>query len=358
MIRKQTTQSMFNAMMIVLGLIISLTACTGLNNQPTDTASSSEKPGVSSLGAWDVNSDGIIVVGFSQIWSRYAWNKANNQSFRDHFIAANGFQLLFSDADGDDAVQKAQVRAFINQGVEVIILQPLNYYGWELILQEAKDKGIPVINSHRILNNIEDLIAFQLDYDFRSQADRAVAWLEAHITTTGLNHKDIRVVYLQAMVTGLGDYERVLGFEAGAEENGWTVVRYISANYTRSSGEKAMAQMLETVKPQDFNVIWCDSDEVTAGAIDALLAKGLDPKDYIIISFGGGKTGVQMIKDGLINAITQAWNPLYGPQLGDLILRASKGEVLESPQYVTEEIIDSTNADQMLLLVYDDTGGY
>ena len=53
-------------------------------------------------------------------------------------------------ADFDNARQKQAnqikaIRSFISQQVDYIVLSPIEESGWDTVLQEAKDAGIPVI---------------------------------------------------------------------------------------------------------------------------------------------------------------------------------------------------------------------
>ena len=49
------------------------------------------------------------------------------------------------DCDNDNAVQLEAVRNFIEQGVDYIVIAPIETAGWNTVLAEAKEAGIPVI---------------------------------------------------------------------------------------------------------------------------------------------------------------------------------------------------------------------
>jgi len=305
----------------------------------------------SDMGAWDTNGDGIIVVGFAQTGSESGWRTANSQSFRDFFVPANGFDLKFGDANGDDATQKAQVRDFISQGVEVIVIQPLSNDGWEPVLREAKDAGIPVINSDRRLQGLDEYYEFFFGSDMLGEGQRAVAWLEEHVAANNLSNDDIKIIHLQGQMGSDAQAGRTQGLEEGVAANGWTIVAQQTGEFARDKGQAAMAAILNSVKADDFTVVWGENDDMIYGAIDAMEAKGLDPKDYIIISFDGNLSAVQMVADGIIDAIAEC-NPLLGQQVGELILRASRGEQIESPQFSVEGVIDITNVEEKLPLAF------
>ena len=53
--------------------------------------------------------------------------------------------LIFDNARQKQANQIKAIRSFISQQVDYIVLSPIEESGWDTVLQEAKDAGIPVI---------------------------------------------------------------------------------------------------------------------------------------------------------------------------------------------------------------------
>ena len=87
---------------------------------------------------------GKLILGFSQIGSESAWRTRNTQSI---FEAAdyNDIQIIFDDAQQKQENQLKAIRSFIVYQVDVIAFVPIVSTGWDNVLQEAKDAGIPVI---------------------------------------------------------------------------------------------------------------------------------------------------------------------------------------------------------------------
>jgi len=133
--------------------------------------------------------------------------------------------------------------------------------------------------------------------------------------------------------------DRTAGLMAGVAKNDWTIVAQKSGSFRKDEGQNAMAAILDSVGKDDFTVVWGENDDMIYGAIDAMWERGLDPRDYIIVSFDGNGSAVQMVADGIIDAIAECY-PKFGPDVGALILRASSGEKIPSPQYIDEGVID------------------
>jgi fructose transport system substrate-binding protein len=87
-----------------------------------------------------------------------------------------------------------------------------------------------------------------------------------------------------------GDYEIVGNAATGANEEG---------------GQAELEKLL--AKNKDINVVYTINEPTAAGAAQAMNAAGKKPDDYILVSVDGGKTGVQDVADGNIDATSQQY---------------------------------------------------
>ena len=98
------------------------------------------------LGMFSVAAaEDVITIGFAQVGHESDWRAANTLDYQNTFTAENGYELLFVDADNDHTAQMEAVRNFIQQEVDYIVICPVQEAGWDVVLQEAQDAGIPVI---------------------------------------------------------------------------------------------------------------------------------------------------------------------------------------------------------------------
>ena len=93
-----------------------------------------------------------IVVGYSQLGAESDWRSANTESMKSTFTSENGYELIFEDGQQKQANQMTAIRMFIQQEVDYIVLAPVTETGWDTVLQEAKDAGIPVIIVDRMVD--------------------------------------------------------------------------------------------------------------------------------------------------------------------------------------------------------------
>ena len=116
----------------------------------------------------------LTVIGVSQVGSESGFRVANSESIRSVFTEEAGYHLLFEDARQKQDNQIAAIRKFIQQQVDYILLMPLCVTGWDSVLQEARDAGIPVILVDRMAQVEDDsLYAAHVGSDFRWEGEQA-----------------------------------------------------------------------------------------------------------------------------------------------------------------------------------------
>ena len=329
-----------------VALVVSFTACgTSTPSTPPDTGAGNATG--YNLQVKDVDGDGLITLGFAQVGAESGWRTANTQSYKDYFVPANGFKLVFADANQDPDKQKQDVRDLISQGVEVIDIAPVTDSGWEPVLQEAKDAGIPVVISDRQLSVSDDLYLTYFGGDMYAEGQRVTDFIKQYMATNNMTTANI--VHLQGTIGSTAQIGRSKALTEAAAANGWNVVYEQTGEFTQAKGQEVMEAFLQQNK--DFNIVYSENDDMTYGAIAAMESKGLDPTKYLIVSFDGNKSAVQMVIDGKIKAIGQC-NPLLGPQVGQLIKDSMAGKDIPKITYSQEVLIDSTNAQEQLAVAF------
>ena len=88
----------------------------------------------------------------AQVGAESGWRTANTKSIQDSAEEA-GFDLKFSDAQQKQENQIKAIRTYIQQKVDVIAFSPVVESGWDTVLKEAKDAGIPVILTDRAVDS-------------------------------------------------------------------------------------------------------------------------------------------------------------------------------------------------------------
>ncbi len=276
--------------------------------------------------------DGKIVMGFSQVGAESGWRTANTKSIQEAAKEA-GIELKFSDAQQKQENQIKAIRSFIQQKVDVIAFSPVVESGWDPVLREAKNAGIPVILTDRAVDSTDtSLYRTFLGSDFVEEGRRAARWLVEEFKD---DPGPVNIVELQGTTGSAPANDRKAGFEEViASEPKFKIVASQSGDFTRAKGKEVMEAFLKSTP--DIDVLYAHNDDMGLGAIEAIEGAGKVPgKDIKIITIDAVRDGMQALADGKINFIVEC-SPLLGPQLMDLAKKIVAGEEVPA-RVVTEE---------------------
>lgn len=284
----------------------------------------------------------LIVVGYAQVGAESDWRTANTESFRSTFTEENGYKLLFDDAQQKQENQIKAIRSFIQQEVDYIVVAPVVETGWETVLEEAKEAGIPVILSDRMMDvSDESLYECWVGGNFIKEGEDAAAWLKTYLEGLGRGEEAINIVTLQGTIGASAQVGRTDGFASGMQDN-WTMLDKQTGEFTQSKGQEVMESFLK--KYDDIDVVVCENDNMAFGAVDAIKAAGKTcgpDGDIIIISFDAVSAAFDSMIAGDINAAFEC-NPLHGPRVDEIIKKLEAGETVEKIQYVDEAYFDTS----------------
>ena len=239
----------------------------------------------------------VIKVGFAQVGHESDWRAANTKNYQDTFSAANGYELSFVDCDNDHAVQIETVRGFIEQELDYICIAPIQSAGWDTVLQEAQDAGIPVLIVDRAVDADASLYTTALGCDMITEGETAGNWLAEY-----LDGEDANILVIEGSVGASATLGRTEGFNnIVADHSEWEVLDSQSGDFTQAGGQEVMESFIKSYS--DFNVVVCQNDNEAYGAMDAMDAAGITygvDGDVIIISFDATHDGLQYTLDGKI----------------------------------------------------------
>lgn len=276
-------------------------------------------------------------VGFSQSEPDSAsFRAAETQSIRDA-AAEVGAELVVTNANNELPKQINDIQDMLNQGIEILIIAPVNSDGLDPALQAAQDQGVPVVTIDRKITNesCSDYLTF-LGSDFVEQGERAADAL-ADITGGEANV----AILLGPSGNNVTD-GRANGFKdrVEAEHPGITIAAEQTANASRSEGQEVTAQLLQS--NPDIDAVYAFNDESGLGAMTAISEAGMVPgEDVVIVSIDGTRNAVEAIVAGSYNAVIES-NPRFGPLVFETLQRFYDGEaipedlIIEDGEYTQE----------------------
>lgn len=292
-----------------------------------------------------------IVVGVSQLGSESGWRTANTESLQNAFTKQNGYFMIFQNARQKQDNQIKTIRGFISQRVDYIVFSPVVETGWETVLQEAKEAGIPVILMDRNVN-IRDrsLYVTCVGSDFVEEGERAGRWLEKDLRKRGLDESQINIVVLKGTEGSTAQIGRTIGFSTVASDHlNWNILEQEYADFTSAKGREVMETFLK--KYPDIDVVVSQNDDMTFGAIEAIKDSGQTVGiggDITIISFDAVHDALEMVAKGIINVDIEC-NPNQGEYLSQVIDMLEDGQEVEQQYYVEENVFTIENVTRELL---------
>ncbi len=323
-----------------INILLTVSLCcslAGCNTRPIGTEADS-----------DVKEDDLIVVGFSQVGSESYWRNANTDSMKSVFTKENGYKLIFEDAQQKQTNQITAIRSFIQRDVDYIVLAPVVETGWDTVLSEAKEAGIPVIIVDRQVDVSDDtLFKCWVGSDFELEGKLVCMWMSKYFNLHGIKPESIHIADIQGTLGSSAQIGRTKGFDHMASLYGWDVVAYEEGEFTKSKGKEAMSSILRS--HGNVNVVYCENDSEALGAIEVLESSGkkcgsnINKGETMIVSFDGfNEEARSCIADGRISCIGEC-NPDHGPRVESIIRKLEAGEEPEKYQYVTEGLFANTS---------------
>ena len=246
-------------------------------------------------------------------------------------FAEAGVELKFSDGQGKQENQIKAIRSFIQQQVDVIILSPVVDTGWDTVLDEAKDAGIPVILSGRGVDSPDELWATFLGADFVIEGEKAGNWAVEEFADAD----SVKVVELFGTTgstpptTVQRDILNIVGGDPKFE-----VIASQTGDFTHAGGKQVMEAFLQSNPVIDL--VYARDDDMGLGAVEAIEAAGLEPGvDIKVVTVDAVKDGMVALSQGKLNFIVEC-SPLHGPQLVEIAQTLFDGGTVDR-RIITEE---------------------
>ncbi|WP_432572588.1 ABC transporter substrate-binding protein [Kineococcus sp. SYSU DK005] len=287
--------------------------------------------------------DGDAVrVGFSQLSAEGSWRAANTASVRAALTPEHGFDLRLSEDEQKQEGQVAALRRFIAEDVDVIAFSPVVEDGWDQVLREARDAGIPVVLVDRsITTALPDAYVTRIGADFRAEGRRAGRWVLR-------NAPGAEVFELQGTLGSGAQVGRQEGFDALV---GDAVVGAATGGFTRAGGRDVTAAALEAWPGLDL--VFAHNDDMALGAVEALRAAGRRPGvDVRVVSVDGTRDALRALAAGDLDLVVEC-DPQFGDQLARVLRRVAAGEDVPASTTVPGGVFDrSVTAEQVAARAY------
>jgi ribose transport system substrate-binding protein len=252
------------------------------------------------------------------------------------FAEANDIELLWNSANNDVATQASQVESLINQGVDAIIIVPVQADSLQPQLEAAQEAGIPVLAVNTTLSN-EDLITAAVLPD-----DVAAGAQEMQMMADALNGEG-NIVVLQGPLGSSPELDRTEGIQSVlADYPNINVLAMDTANWARDEAVNKVKNWISSFG-DDIDGIVAENDDMGLGAVQALKEAGVSVP---VVGIDGIEDGLRAVESGdFIGSSLQHGRVELAAGLA-VALKVINGEEYEKNYVYTMPPITPDNVDQ------------
>lgn len=207
-------------------------------------------------------------------------------------------QVKIADAQNDSAKQNNDVEDLIQQGVDILLINPVDSDAISSAILLANQTGIPVITIDRSATK-GNVVTFIASNNVEGGK------MAAQFIISKLGKKAI-VAELQGIPGASATRERGQGFHLIADKE-LNVVASQSADFDRAKGLTVAENILQA--HDNIQAIFAQNDEMALGAYEAAKSAG---KNIIIVGFDGSQDALKSVKEGQLSATVAQQPELIG----------------------------------------------
>ena len=204
--------------------------------------------------------------------------------------------IEYQNADQDPAKQQSQVEAAVTQGVDVMVLDPVDSTTAGAMVDRAAGAGIPVISYDRLILDTENL-DYYVEFDSVEVGRQQATALSEQLQKNGNPEGPI------VKINGDPKDNNAALFDQGSDEiikqEGIEVAEeYDTPDWLPENAQREMEQAITATGADQIKGVYAANDGTAGGAIAAMKANGMDPKQIPVTGQDAELTAIQRIIAG------------------------------------------------------------
>ena len=252
-----------------------------------------------------------------------------------------GASIQFEDAQGDVGKQLSQLQNFIAQGVDAIVMNPVDTSATPRMTKLATEAGIPLVYVNR---QPEEQLPEGVIYV--GSDENVSGKLQAEEIARLLNNEGKIVIMMGELATNAATL-RTEGVEkVAAQHEGMEIVEKQTANWQRNEAIDLMNNWL--VSGIEMDAIAANNDEMAIGAIIALQQAGRDPKELVIAGVDATPDGLAEVARGNLDVTVFQDARGQGRAVVDSSVSLINGEPVDTYVMVPFELVTPENYKEFL----------
>lgn len=332
------------AVLLILAMALSLAACG------SDTASSaaavstapSTAPSTTTADTQPTEStpasEEKFVIGFSD----FSLTAEYQAKLRDKFVEAveelfgDTAEVIVLDGESDSDIQNSGIDNLIAQGVDAIVMVPLDAEQQVPAVQACVDAGIPLLEVCLQTNDNGLRTAF-IGSDDTTSGTMAMEYMAEQLNYEG------DIVYLHGPTGQDSEIKRHEGANLVIDEHdGLSMVAERVCNWDRAEAMTAIENILQS--GMNVDGIFCENDEMALGAYAAI--EGTEYEGQILITgVDGIGDALTAIQDGKMLATSFQDAALQSSTTAEVLYKLLHGEAIEDYYEVPYQLITLDNVE-------------
>jgi ribose transport system substrate-binding protein len=261
----------------------------GCDGSSSETSTASKTPGA------DGSAQKPWTIGMSQCNLGEPWRVQMNADIRKAAEQHDDVKVIFKDAQNDSLKQRAHCEEYVQAGVDLLIVSPLEAQPLTEPIAKAYDAGIPVIVLDRAV--LGDKYTVFIGADNRKIGKAAGQWIAKTLGGKG------KVVELKGLMTSTPGQDRHTGFREAIKDTDIEVIFEADMKWLEPNARKEMESAL--ARFEQIDLVYAHNDPGAHGAYLAAKAAGRADAIKFVGIDALPQEGVAYVAQGVLDATFQ-----------------------------------------------------
>jgi ABC-type sugar transport system substrate-binding protein len=263
----------------------------------------------------------------------------------DYAKTLPGVSVQIADAQDDISRQLSQVQNFIANGVDAIIVNPVDTSATVAITKAAADAGVPLVYVNRQPIDV-DKLGPKAAFVASNEAESGT--LETKEICKLLGGKGSILVIEgqlrnQAAVQRTKDIHEVI---STPECTGIKIIAEQTAEWDRTKGQNLMTNWLS--KGMKFDAVVSNNDEMAIGALQAMKSAGIDTQKAVVGGIDATQDALASMKAGDLKVTVFQDAAGQGKGAVDVALALAAGKSVDKKVYIPFQLVTPANMEQFM----------
>src|SRR5580692_11287174 len=258
----------------------------------------------------------------------------------DYAKTLPGVSVQIADAQDDISRQLSQVQNFIANGVDAIIVNPVDTSATVAITKAAADAGVPLVYVNRQPIDV-DKLGPKAAFVASNEAESGT--LEAKQIGKLLGGKG-NILVIEGVLSNQSAVQRTKDVHeviSTPDCSGIKVIAEQTANYDRTQGQNLMTNWLS--KGMQFDAVVSNNDEMAIGALQAMKSAGVDTKKAVVGGIDATQDALASMKAGDLKVTVFQDAAGQGKGAVDAALALAAGQSVDKKVYIPFQLVTPAN---------------